>query len=276
MQVAQALLSWKRLSSISGWFSFEAAMLFALIDEVQKTNGIGGNLFEIGTHHGRSAVLLANMLAPTAEHLGICDIFDQQGENVSHSGSGNRQVFENNVCPQLPRPDSMRVFACLSDQLDPEVIGGGYRIFHIDGGHNTDEALGDLRLAARTIVKGGVIILDDAFRDVWPGVSEALILFLREYPDMAGLAVGYNKMFFTHRDSIETYREALLDRARLAEYRIRFPAHVKQVSLADSRVLIYYVPESLKQPTLRNFSRRIIRSWGSRSLPVLTSSVKHS
>lgn len=276
MQDSQALSSWKRLSPISGWFSFEAAMLFALIDEVQKNTGIKGNLFEIGTHHGRSAVLLANMLAPTEERLGICDVFDQQGDNVSHSGSGNRKIFENNVCPQLPRKDSLQVYACLSDQLSPEVIGESYRIFHIDGGHNTDEALGDLRLAAHTVVKGGVIVLDDAFRDVWPGVSEALLLFLQEFPNFAGLAVGYNKMFFTHRDMIETYRKALLSRELLSKYGISFPWHIKQVSLAGSQVLIYYVPESLKTITLRNFSRRLVRSWGNRRLPVITSSVNLS
>ncbi|MDZ4657291.1 MAG: class I SAM-dependent methyltransferase [Bythopirellula sp.] len=273
MQVPQALASWKRLSNISGWFSFEATMMFALIDEVQKANGITGNLFEIGTHHGRSAVLLANMLAPSQEKLAVCDIFEQQGENVSHSGSGNRKIFEQNVCAQLPRTEALQVFACLSDQLTAEQIGNGYRIFHIDGGHNTHEALGDLRLAAKTLTPGGVIILDDAFRDVWPGVSEALLLFLQESPDFAGLALGFNKMLFTHRASIEIYRQKLLDRTQLAEYHIRFPWHVKQVPLAGSDVLIYYVPESLKRRSISNLSRGLAHSWGQRRLPIVTKSV---
>ena len=245
-------------------------MTFALIDEVQKLNGILGDLFEVGTHHGRSAVLLANMLAPTSERLAVCDIFDQQEGNVSRSGLGDRQVFERNIGPQLPRAEALQVFACLSDKLTDDQIGRNYRFFHIDGGHNTEEALGDLRLAARTLVPGGIIALDDAFRDVWPGVTEALLRFLQEFPDFAGLAIGFNKMLFARRDYVEAYREKLLDREVLAEFHIRFPWHVKQVPLADDQVLIYYIPESLKGRTLRNLSRELAHSWGNRRQPIIS------
>jgi predicted O-methyltransferase YrrM len=274
MQASQAFANWRKLSGISGWFSLEAAMTFALIDEVQKSNGISGNLFEIGTHHGRSAVLLANMLAPTDERLAVCDIFDQQDGNVSRSGLGDRQIFERNVGPQLPCAEALQVFACMSDKLTEDQIGRSYRFFHIDGGHNTEEALGDLRLAARTLVPGGVIALDDAFRDVWPGVTEALLRFLQEFPDFAGLAIGFNKMLFARRELVTTYRERLLDREVLAEYHIRFPWHVKQMSFAGDQILVYYIPESLKGRTIRNLSREFVNSWGNRRLPVLSRALR--
>jgi hypothetical protein len=275
MQPSQALASWRKLSAISGWFSLEAAMTFSLIDEVQKKNAISGSVFEIGTHHGRSAVLLASMLAAQNESLAVCDIFDQQQGNVSQSGLGDRQIFEQNVVSLLPSRNALQLFACLSNELTEDQIGRGYRFFHIDGGHDTGEALGDLRLAARTLVPGGVIALDDAFRDVWPGVTEALLLFLQEFPDFVGLAVGFNKMFFTQKAYVETYRKMFLDRQVLADYQIRFPWHVKQVMFASNPILVYYVPESLKLHTLRNVSRKFVRGWGKGQLPILTRSVSY-
>lgn len=50
-------------------------MLFALIDEIQKERGIAGDLFEIGTHYGRSALCLAAMADAKHEQLGLCDLF---------------------------------------------------------------------------------------------------------------------------------------------------------------------------------------------------------
>jgi hypothetical protein len=248
-------------------------MTFALIDEVQKLNGISGSLFEIGAHHGRSAVLLASILAPAGQRLSVCDIFDQQQANVSQSGLGNRQILERNISHRLPRAEALQIFACLSNTLTEEQIGQDYRFFHIDGGHNMDEALADLRLAGRSVVRGGVIALDDAFRDVWPGVTEALLQFLREFPDFAGLAIGFNKMLFTHRDFVTTYRSMLLDREVLSEYHIRFPWHVKAVPFFEDSVLVYYIPERLKRRTLRNVTREFVRSWGKKRLPIITGSV---
>jgi hypothetical protein len=45
---------------------------------------VEGHLFEVGVHHGRSAVLLSQ-LARRGERLGVCDLFGEQGHNVSVS-----------------------------------------------------------------------------------------------------------------------------------------------------------------------------------------------
>ena len=49
-------------SAVEGWFFPIDAYLFAAIDEIQKRAGITGNLFEIGVHHGKTAIFLARML----------------------------------------------------------------------------------------------------------------------------------------------------------------------------------------------------------------------
>jgi hypothetical protein len=52
-----------------------------------RDGGVVGDLFEIGVHHGRSALLLSHM-ARTGEWVRVCDLFGAQSDNVSSSGGG--------------------------------------------------------------------------------------------------------------------------------------------------------------------------------------------
>jgi hypothetical protein len=94
MKPNQAEKLFRKTKKIHGWFSFEAAMLFAWIDDIQKSSGLVGDIFEIGVHHGKSAVFLGAMLDPILENLSVCDLFGAQTKNVSRSGFGNRQILE--------------------------------------------------------------------------------------------------------------------------------------------------------------------------------------
>ena len=116
-------------------------MLFAWIDEIQKTNGIEGDVFEIGVHQGKSAVLLGSMLDPKREKLAVCDLFEDQGQNVSGSGFGNRHLFERNMASCLPVGVRTQIFSRSSSKLTPEETGTNYRLFHVDGGHTVEESL---------------------------------------------------------------------------------------------------------------------------------------
>jgi hypothetical protein len=75
MKPNQAEKLFRKTKKIHGWFSFEAAMLFAWIDDIQKSSGLVGDIFEIGVHHGKSAVFLGAMLDPILENLSVCDLF---------------------------------------------------------------------------------------------------------------------------------------------------------------------------------------------------------
>src|SRR5687767_10517483 len=73
----QAVRLVRQTRRIDGWLAPGAVYLFALTDRVQKQHGIVGNLFEIGVHHGKSAMVLGAM-ARASERLGVCDIFGNQ------------------------------------------------------------------------------------------------------------------------------------------------------------------------------------------------------
>lgn len=220
-------------------------MLFAWIDEIQKVNGIVGDVFEIGVHHGKSAALLGATLQRPQETFGVCDMFGEQAANVSVSGLGDRAVFERNMMRFLPDID-IRVFAKPSADLTVHDIGTRHRFFHIDGGHNPDEALNDLRLARDATLEQGVIAVDDPLRPEWPGVSEAIFHFLESETLFCALLVGFNKMLLVRRSVAEMYLRQVEKEENRRHYRIIYPWHLKTLPFMKFPLRIFYRPTHLQ------------------------------
>jgi len=188
--------------AVEGWFFPIDAYFFALIDEVQKREGIAGNLFEIGVHHGKTAIFLARMLRED-EVLGVCDVFEQQELNRDRSGEGSRELFLRHM-RDFGGP--AHVFAKPSSRLTPEETTTYCRFFHIDGGHRPEDVMADLATAARALHAEGVVALDDLFNPSWPGVSEGFHRFLAQNPEtFAPILIGGNKVFFTRPASASRY-----------------------------------------------------------------------
>lgn len=197
---------------VEGWFFPIDAYLFAAIDAIQQREGIGGNLFEIGVHHGKTAIFLARMLRP-GELLGVCDVFGRQELNVDHSGEGSRELFEQNM-RAFGRP--ARVFAKSSHDLTTDDTTTNCRFFHIDGGHRPDDVLADLQTAVRALHPHGVVALDDLFNPSWPGVSEGFYRFHAAHATaLTPILIGGNKVLFARDPS----RYALDDLASLVDTR---------------------------------------------------------
>lgn len=250
----------KSTKSIEGWFSSSAAYLFGWIDEIQKRHSITGNLFEIGCHHGKSAQLLGRMTDTETERLSVCDLFGQQAGNVSRSGCGDLATFELNMQPVKARGVDYQVFQKNSTQLTKSEIGHDYRFFHVDGGHNPDEALADLRLAAQCLCADGVIVLDDPFRTEWPGVTEALIRFLDEHDDFESLLVGCNKIIITQKCAIDIYASVLENKVEQKKASFGFPWKIKILPFHNSNLRILYIPDYREKKTFGNLIRRMYYS----------------
>ena len=201
MNVSNYLLATQH---IEGWFFPIDAHLFAGIDVMQKHMNVRGNLFEIGVHHGKTAIFLANLAAPD-ESLGVCDVFDRQELNVDHSGGGSRALFEKNMKIHACTVN-LRVFAKPSSQLTTEDTTTTCRFFHIDGGHRAQDVYSDLETADRALLAEGVVAVDDVFNPNWPGVSEGVYRFLSERPKVfAPITIGGNKVFFARPGMAQRY-----------------------------------------------------------------------
>jgi len=242
---------------IEGWFSADAAMLFAWIDEIQKANEIVGDAFEIGCHHGKSARLLGAIARPDAEKLGVCDLFGEQGDNVSRSGQGDLEIFTDNLQSVRDSGVTLKVFQKNSAELSAAEIGRTYRFFHIDGGHNPDEALVDLRLAAECTIDGGIIAVDDPFRMEWPGVTEAVLRFLDEHDEFKAILVGCNKLLLARSSWCDLYLSKLECLQSRNSYGFGYPWKLKKLPFHRFDMRILYVPDYRQKKSLGNLARYV-------------------
>lgn len=238
----------RRTRNVDGWFSADAASLFALLDSAQKEHDVRGDLFEIGVHHGKSALLLAALTRPE-ERLGVCDVFDA-GQNVSVSGAGNRAAFMHTMHTHAPQViGRLDIHACLSSALTTDSLGGPYRIFHVDGGHLAEEAFTDIALAAAVSDARGVVVVDDPFRVEWPGVTEALLRFCGERADWSVLAVGFNKLVLVPSHARALY-EAVLTPSAVRAYIDPRIWTTKVLPVAGHPATLFFIPSYRRVPSL--------------------------
>ncbi len=189
---------------VEGWFFPIDAWLFAYVDEIQKRGGIRGNLFEIGVHHGKTALFLARAAAP-GEVVGVCDVFEQQDLNRDRSGEGNRAIFLEHL-RRHGGPVDLRIFVKTSDSLTREDTTTSCRFVHIDGGHRPEDVMNDLAVADAALLPDGVVALDDLFNPNWPGVSEGFYRFIAAHPGVfTPIFIGGNKVLFARPGAVARY-----------------------------------------------------------------------
>ncbi len=244
---------------IEGWFSTDAAMLFALIDEAQKQYKIEGDVFEIGSHHGKSTVFLGAMIENREENLIVCDLFNDQQLNFSRSGMGDLAILKQNLSKFFDENLSISILQRDSKTLSREIIGDNFRFFHIDGGHNCDEALSDLNLAAACIIDNGVIILDDPFKPEWPGVTEALIRFLDGQRDYCASVIGFNKLVIVKKEYRDLYLNTIKNPHKRQMYELSFPWKIKELPFNGCPLDIFYIPTHLTENRLASSTRKFYR-----------------
>jgi hypothetical protein len=189
-------------NKVEGYYSHTALDIIALLSEVQKLHGISGPVCEIGVHHGRSFILL-HLLTFQKELSVAYDLFSRQDENTGGSGKGNRDIFISNLRRNHCDLDRIRIIEENSMNLTVQGIisqaEGRIRIFSIDGGHSAEEVFHDLSLAAKTVLNGGILIVDDFFDEKWPGVAEGVCRYLlTDNTALHPFAIFDDKMVFTN------------------------------------------------------------------------------
>jgi predicted O-methyltransferase YrrM len=159
---------------IEGWFQTDAALTFMAYNQILARHGVAGHTLEIGVHHGLSAICIASLRGRERLFYAI-DLFDElQSQNISHSGAGERAVFERNIERLFPDTSFLRTIARASADVVPSDLGSGFSFCHVDGGHSREETQRDLALCAAVLLPGGIVALDDYFNPEYPGVSEGV------------------------------------------------------------------------------------------------------
>jgi len=149
---------------VLGWFEDVDAAVFRAIDHVQRAGGVEGDLLEIGTYLGKSAILLGYLLRPS-ERLVVCDLFTNEAldpaldADAPFYGQLNRPAFEENYSRFHTRPAT--VIERSSTELPDQGLERSFRIVHVDGSHRFDVVRQDISTALDFVVDGGIIVIDD-------------------------------------------------------------------------------------------------------------------
>jgi predicted O-methyltransferase YrrM len=155
---------WMRAETIPGWLTpAQARVLWDAASNAEP----GSLIVEIGSHQGRSTVVLAAAALATGATVVAIDPFV---DGPMFGGPATRDKFEANV-EAAGLHDAVRLLAEHSTAIRPgwdEPIGALY----IDGKHDYWTVSDDLRWA-RSVVAGGQVLVHDAYSSI--GVTLALL-----------------------------------------------------------------------------------------------------
>ena len=184
------------ISTIEGWLSPTTATMIANLMIEQRRAGLRGDVCEIGVHHGRLFLVLANATT-SGERAVAVDVFGDQEKNIDASGSGDRAVFERNLATYAPRAVVEIIQESSLDLHRTGFPSRRFRFVSIDGGHTAPTVENDLRLAERTLIGGGVVALDDILSSHWTGVLTGLAAYVAAGGTLVPFALVPNKLLLT-------------------------------------------------------------------------------
>ncbi|WP_433511131.1 class I SAM-dependent methyltransferase [Nonomuraea sp. CA-143628] len=196
------------LDRIPGWFWPADQRLFGWFLSADAP----GDLLELGTYLGKSAVLIGGHLRP-GETFTVCDLFESEAPDAANeaetTGSYStltRQRFEQNY---LSVHDSLpQIVHGPTSVILNHVKADSCRFVHVDASHLYAHVKEDV-LAARTVLRSdGIVAFDDYRSEHTPGVALAV------WEAVAGLGlspicVSSQKLYATWGDPAPVQRRLL-------------------------------------------------------------------
>jgi hypothetical protein len=225
--------------NVGGWFYRQDIITFYILNEIQLWAGLPGDMCELGSYCGKSAIALAHLARPE-ERLHIYD-------SLHHS---YRDAFVANIeryCPDMGKRIVINGGDLISLTAPPEdhIARGSIRWLHIDAGHEHKDVINDLRNFAPLVAHGGVIILDDFFHHQFPGVATAGTEYMLSQKGwhLRPFAGTYHKLY-------------LCDRAWLPFYQRRFYQSgafptLSMYNILDVRMLLCFSDEPWSEEQLK-------------------------
>jgi predicted O-methyltransferase YrrM len=150
---------------LPGWLTRDQAR--CLYDEAARVPR-DGTVVEIGSHHGRSSIVLASALS-TARFVAI----DPFGAEWRYGGADTEEAFRANVA-RAGVADRVRVVVARS-QAERPGWSDPLDLVYVDGKHDLWSAADDFRWAAH-LRPGGRLLVHDAFSSL--GVTLAVLAHL--------------------------------------------------------------------------------------------------
>jgi predicted O-methyltransferase YrrM len=175
-----------QIRDIRGYFTYDDCTHFALVLQLQTALGLRGDMLEIGAYYGRSTAVLAHYLAKE-EQLLVCDPFEAEVV-YGYESPPTRDAVEHSVSRLSSAVLDGRLEIVEGFSRDLDLTNRTFRFAHIDGSHQFEDALADMRLAASHLRPGGVVVVDDYEHPDFPDVARAVIAFRAAHPEFLELA----------------------------------------------------------------------------------------
>jgi Methyltransferase domain len=192
----------RSIADVAGWMT--RAQACRLWDRASELHA-GDRIVEIGSYHGRSAIVLATS-APagvevvTIDPHGGNDRGPQQYEGEFEEGQRDHETFVANLTRAGVIDRIRHVRKASQDAADD--VPGEARLVYIDGAHRYNPARDDIERWADKISRGGTLLIHDSFSSV--GVTLAL---------MAALFTGGRFRYIGRSGTMTEYRREELSPA---------------------------------------------------------------
>ncbi len=145
---------WARAEGIGGWLSREQGQL---LDEHARALPDGAHVLEIGSHQGRSTVVLATVLRGKGGRLYAVDPFV---EGKKFGGSKTRDTFERNVA-EAGVSDTVELVCAYSTKIRSSWTKP-FQLLYIDGKHDYWTFSDDLKWRVH-LPDGAAVLVHDCF-----------------------------------------------------------------------------------------------------------------
>ncbi len=181
----------------------QAAIIWDTLLNKQVSDGVTGDMAEIGVFRGFGACLMGAYLRED-EKLTLVDMLC----GLDYSKEAIVEVAGPKVLERITfhQTDSMRLGR--SGRLASE---REYRFFHIDGEHSYDGVMNDLKIAAANISPAGLVVVDDFFSAASPAITHAVFDYIGQTDcRLALFLIGYNKAYLCSNRWLGFYREATI------------------------------------------------------------------
>ena len=209
-----------KVKNIPGWIATEdAEIIISLLQHQAKKKQIG-NVLEIGSYKGKSAILLANYInEKVGERLHLCDVFDKNdlgSENLTEISNSYDSYDLDGLRRTMQLKTNLQSIIYISENsinLAKVLVNESYRFIHIDGSHLSIVVEEDLKFAVNHLADdNSIICLDDYRAQHALGVARALWGLL-ETLGLSIIFAGPSKIFLRKRpldlDTIEFVRGCL-------------------------------------------------------------------
>jgi hypothetical protein len=184
------------IEQVQGWMTkAQAQRLWSAAARLDSS----GRIVEIGSYHGRSAIILASSAVRGVQVFAIDphggnDRGPQQLEGEFEDGQRDHETFLRNLAEAgvAPRVQHVRK----PSQIATDDIPGLLEVVYIDGAHRFQPARADIVRWGAKVAPGGTLLIHDSFSSI--GVTLALLVTLVfggdfKYVGRSGSMVEYRR-----------------------------------------------------------------------------------